>query len=318
MQDNPRLVSPRTWADPGFVLSPFATDPYPVVCMQPDRLLQSRFIPENADPAKVDLPGDAAQREAHLKRVGDALEAIKKGELEKVVLARALPVPLDADPFRVFEKFLSYYPAAFCYLWDHPATGMWMGATPELLLAYQGNTARTVSLAGTLPASGEEPPAWGAKESHEQQVVTDYICARIREQGLDPVSGNTEAVRAGSLWHLRTPVSIRAGAGQLDRLLRALHPTPAVCGFPLGEARAFIASHESFDREYYTGFLGESGLEEPGAFSFFVNLRCMKIRNREAILFVGGGITAASDPVREWEETRQKSRTVWAAIKNSG
>jgi len=317
MQQDGRLVSPQDWGKPGFVFAPYETGKHPVVSLQPDVLLQSHLAPQTLTPPPGELPGDDAQREAHLKRVGDALAAIKKGEMEKVVLARAFPVPIENDPFRVFENFLVYYPGAFCYLWYHPVTGMWMGATPELLLSYSGEMAQTVSLAGTLPAVGGQRPAWRPKETHEQQVVTDYICSRIREQGLEPQTGNTEAVRAGSLWHLRTPVTMRVGAGQLAPLLGALHPTPAVCGFPLEEAQAFIATHESFDREYYTGFLGESGLEKGEAFEFFVNLRCMKIQGRQATLYVGGGITGASDPEREWEETRQKSGTVWAAIKNS-
>lgn len=318
LQEDRRLQPPRSWGEPGFVLAPYATGKAPVICLQPDRLLQACVATEKAGQPPLELPEDAAYREAHLKRVGEALAAIQRGDLEKVVLARALEVPLEADPFRVFENMMAYYPGAFCYLWYHPETAMWMGATPELLLSCSGDTARTVSLAGTLPATGGQPPTWGAKEIHEQQVVTDYICSRIREQGLEPRTGSTEAVQAGSLWHLKTPVSIRAGAGQLGALLRALHPTPAVCGFPLHEAQVFIATHEAFDREYYTGFLGESGLEHDGVFEFFVNLRCMKIRGGNATLYVGGGITAASDPAREWEETRQKSGTVWAAIKNSG
>lgn len=318
LQEDPGLRAPGGWDEPGFVFAPYATGRHPVVRLQPDRLLQSLPELENRIPAPGDPPGDESQREAHLKRVEAAVAAIGRGELEKVVLARTVKVPLQTDPFRVFENFLSYYPGAFCYIWYHPATGMWMGATPELLLSYSGRTARTVSLAGTLADTGGQPPAWGAKEMHEQQVVTDYICTRIREQGLEPETDETEAVRAGSLWHLRTQVSVQVGAGQLDPLLRALHPTPAVCGFPLGDARAFIAAHEAFDREYYTGFLGASGLSAPGVFEFFVNLRCMKIQNGEGILYVGGGITGASDPLKEWEETRQKSGTVWAAMKNSG
>ena len=317
MQEDRQLLPPLSWGEPGFVFAPFEMDKNPVVNLRPDLLLQSPMVPENLAPPPVELPEGEAYREAHLRRIEMALAAIRKGDLEKVVLARPLRVPLQADPFRVFENFLAYYPGAFCYLWYHPATGMWMGATPELLLSYSGDTARTVSLAGTLSAADGQPPTWGSKEIHEQQVVTDYICSRIQEQGLEARTGNTEAVRAGSLWHLKTPVSIRAGAGQLDPLLRALHPTPAVCGFPLEQAQAFIASHESFDREYYTGFLGESGLEQDGAFEFFVNLRCMKVLGGQATLFVGGGITGASDPAREWEETRQKSGTVLAAIKNS-
>lgn len=318
LQTDRRIVAPSLWGEPGFVMSPYDMGAWPVVHLQPDRLLQA-FSSPSASPARVSCPPEAEEvRRAHLERVSDALKAISGGHLEKVVLARSVTVSLNSVPFRVFEKLLLYYPASFCYMWYHPATGLWMGATPELLLSFERGEARTVSLAGTLPAEGERAPVFGKKEEHEQQVVTDYICSRLREQGLQPEKGDTQAVRAGSLWHLRTPVSVQAAPGQLGQLLGALHPTPAVCGIPLEAARQFIDRHEGFDRAYYTGFLGPTGLETPGKAEFYVNLRCMKAGQGQAVLFVGGGITKGSDPAREWEETRQKCATVWAAVKNSG
>ncbi len=318
LQTDRRLVAPREWGEPGFVMAPYESGAWPAVQLQPDQLLQGRTTPAVAAGREACPPEAPEEREAHLKRVSDALEAIRQGKLEKVVLARAVPVSLKTHPFRIFERLLAYYPEAFCYVWFHPATGLWMGATPELLLASSRGEAQTISLAGTLPAAGDEPPAWGAKERHEQQVVTDYICSRLSEQGMLPEVGATQPVRAGSLWHLRTPITVKASAGHLGQLLGALHPTPAVCGIPLGAARQFIQKHEGFDRAYYTGFLGPSGLEMPGQAEFYVNLRCMQIGEGRAALFVGGGITGGSDPAREWEETRQKCGTVWAAVKNSG
>lgn len=318
LQDNRRLVIPRSWGEPGFFMAPYDASALPVIRLQPDRLLLGSSAPP-VSPARETCPPEPEEvRNAHIMRVSGALDAIRKGALEKVVLARAVPASLQADPFQVYERLLAYYPRAFCYLWFHPDTGLWMGATPELLLAYSRGEARTVSLAGTLPAQGDQPPDWGPKERHEQQVVTDYICARLREQGLQPETGQTEAFRAGALWHLRTPIAVPVSENQLGQVLEALHPTPAVCGIPLEAARRFIRENEGFNRAYYTGFLGPCGLESPGQADFYVNLRCMQTAGRKASLFVGGGITEGSDPAREWEETRQKCGTVWAAVKNSG
>ena len=112
----------------------------------------------------------------------------------------------------------------------------------------------------------------------------------------------------------------------LQKLIYTLHPTPAVCGLPKIEAMQFILDNESFNREFYTGFLGELNKEvkvqprtgklniENRAFTYnkrashlFVNLRCMQIKDNELKIYVGGGITKDSVSNKEWEETLTKS-----------
>ena len=118
-------------------------------------------------------------------------------------------------------------------------------------------------------------------------------------------------------------------AGNMKKLIMALHPTPAVCGLPKAPAKKFILENENYNREFYTGFLGELNLKktvqrssnrknrENQAYAsitktsaLFVNLRCMKLEDNKAVLFVGGGITKDSDPVAEWEETSNKAQTM--------
>ena len=43
--------------------------------------------------------------------------------------------------------------------------------------------------------------------------------------------------------------------------------------------------------------------------NLFVNLRCLQIKNNQALIYVGGGITKDSNPEKEWEETVAKSLT---------
>ncbi|MFD1079733.1 chorismate-binding protein, partial [Longispora fulva] len=128
----------------------------------------------------------------------------------------------------------------------------------------------------------------------------------------------------------RTDISGRLAAGEnLSEIIKALHPTPAVCGLQKEKAQNFILSEENYDREFYTGFLGELNLQNSTSRSvnkrnvenlayrtvkkktaLFVNLRCMKLRENAAYLYVGGGITKDSDPEAEWEETVNKSQTM--------
>ena len=87
-----------------------------------------------------------------------------------------------------------------------------------------------------------------------------------------------------------------------------MHPTPAVCGFPKDESKAFILENENYDRTFYTGFLGELNVHNQT--DLFVNLRCMEIVDKQVNLFIGCGITKDSIPEKEWEESINKSMTM--------
>lgn len=262
-------------------------------------------------------PEDEAARELHLGLVTEALDSIRMNTLEKVVLARRFSMPLPEDAFQIFKSLLQTYPEAYCYYWHHPQYGTWMGASPELLIDYANGQLKTVSLAGTRPAHGAVPPEFGEKESCEQALVTSYILEAMRELRMDPEVTAAKPVRAGRVWHLETRLNARADHGRALRLVDRMHPTPAVCGSPLEPALAFIRQHENFNRDFYTGYLGDIGMFEAESFTFYVNLRCMQLWEDKAFIYVGGGITEASDPEAEWEETRQKSMTILSVLQNS-
>jgi isochorismate synthase len=100
----------------------------------------------------------------------------------------------------------------------------------------------------------------------------------------------------------------------LTTIASALHPTPAVCGYPQKYAKEYILKNEAYSREFYTGFLGPVSATDKSA-TLMVNLRCMKIEANTARLFVGGGITIVSDPEAEWQETQNKMQTMLQVLK---
>ena len=115
--------------------------------------------------------------------------------------------------------------------------------------------------------------------------------------------------------HLRTKVEGELlEKADLKSLIRALHPTPAVCGLPRNIARDFIIKNENYNRSFYTGFLGELNLKKSNTAiqtsQLYVNLRCMEINHNKALIYVGGGITKDSIPKNEWKETVSKSETM--------
>ena len=94
-------------------------------------------------------------------------------------------------------------------------------------------------------------------------------------------------------------------------LLRALHPTPAVCGVPTARARAFLREVEPFDRGLYTGPIGCFGRD---ASEVAVALRCATLRGHWIQLFAGAGIVEGSEADAEWQETQDKMQMLVDAI----
>jgi isochorismate synthase len=198
------------------------------------------------------------------------------------------------------------------------------------LFKVEGYQLTTISLAATQPYTKDVAVEWTNKEIEEQQIVTDYITNQIEPYTNHISISDVETVRAGNLLHLKTRIISRIEKySSLKPIIEALHPTPAVCGFPKQKAKDFILKNEGYNREYYTGFLGELNLKQSKtrntnrrnvennayavvkkASNFYVNLRCMQVRNKKALVYVGGGITKDSIPENEWNETVNKTKTI--------
>lgn len=138
--------------------------------------------------------------------------------------------------------------------------------------------------------------------SHTEKVFEDNGCVLVKRDG-------PKAMVSGKVAHLRTDYTFcEQGGMSVKKLLRELHPTPAVGGLPVDKGIDCIMEHEGYDRKYYCGFVGETDYENTA--DLYINLRCMQVGKDRIAIYAGGGITAASDPEDEWRETVMKSRTM--------
>lgn len=299
----------KDFTEQGFVFAPFVSNDG-LVLIQPDSVWETEAGFENII-QKSSISPNLDDEDAHVQLVEKGIQEIQKGNLKKVVLSRKIEVEVSKDPATIFKSLLGRYPNAFCYLFHHPKVGTWCGATPETLVKMKQNQLFTVSLAATLPFQENVEPKWGHKEIEEQQMVSDYINEQLTPFMDQLDISKAKSIRAGNLWHLQSEVKGTLSANvDLKEVISALHPTPAVCGIPIKEAQNFILENENYQRSNYTGFLGEINLKEPEEVSLYVNLRCMELTDSKAVIFVGGGITGASNPKSEWEETQNKSKTM--------
>ena len=300
----------QNFEEDGFVFAPFLAQQRHLMIPSTHRKSFTAAAPPSSA-CVPQLPTEGAI--AFTEKVSGAVHEIISTDLEKVVLSNAFDLPYTGEGSAIFHRLVNTYANAFVYYWYHPKTGQWLGASPERLVTLENGHFSTVALAGTLPSGGRETD-WTEKEKHEQQIVVDAIVAGLNQSGAaqNIHIGERSTVQAGNLYHLQTPINATIKAGNLLPLVQYLHPTPAVGGLPKATAIDYILTHEHYDRDYYTGFLGP--FSKGVTANFFVNLRCGKLSQNSLRIYTGAGITAGSDPTKEWEEICRKANTFLSVV----
>jgi menaquinone-specific isochorismate synthase len=240
--------------------------------------------------------------------------------LRKVVLARELIVEADQpfDRAAILARLRAAYPGCFLFHVDG-----FLGASPELLVGRSGDVVRAQPMAGTAPRGGD--PTTDARLGaallasptyrHEHQITIDMVhdtllpwCSYLDYEAEPSVVG------VANVQHLATLVEGRLSqpAPSVLELVAALHPTPAVNGWPRDLATEWISAHEGFDRGRYAGAVG--WVDGRGNGTWAVSIRCADVSGATARLCAGNGIVADSDPATELAETQAKLQAVLSAL----
>lgn len=271
------------------------------------------------------VTGDATDRSAWEDLVTRARDAVARGELAKLVVARrrAIAAPLGsawhaedtARALRAIEPHGHVFAVRGGDAW-------FVGATPEILAQVHRGQLATVALAGTRArgATPDEDERLGevlhasVKDRLEHSIVVDAI--RHQLAGLSRAVHTAEVPRVArfrAVMHLETRVTaaLAPEVGVLD-VAQALHPTPAVSGAPRGDALAWLAREERLDRGWYAGPIGWLDAAHGGHLA--VALRSARLDGETAEAYAGCGIVAASEPRAEWDETELKFTALARAL----
>jgi menaquinone-specific isochorismate synthase len=254
-----------------------------------------------------------------LDAVATAVDRIRAGELDKVVLARDHAV-WSREPFDALDlarRLTARFPRCHTFVVE----GL-VGATPELLLGRRGDELVSRALAGTIGRSDDEveDATLGAqllaseKDRWEHQLAAESV-----EEVLAPHCATLEhereprLLRLDNVQHLATTYRGRLTSGASSLALAgALHPTAAVGGTPRDRAVAMIRELEGMDRGRYAAPVGWTDAAGDGEWG--IALRCAELAGARARLFAGVGVVAASLPEAELEETRLKLLAMQAAL----
>lgn len=318
----------------GFVFAPFDDRKKTIIFPLNNVETKAFSYSNNTFSNDTDTTLNHTDKAQHLLLLEQGISYIKTQKTPKIVLSRKEVLQKKCDIIQTFKNLLDKYPTAMVYVWFHPKVGLWLGATPETLLTSKNNNFKTMALAGTQVYK-DTKIVWENKEIQEHQFVTDYITQALSTLNIPFTVSKTSTLKAGSLVHLHASITGRLKhENQIGELIHALHPTPAVCGLPKEKSKQFILKHENYNREFYTGFLGELNFKtdrrqtsrnkrniENQAYHFkdtqsalFVNLRCMQIKNNTIYIYVGGGITKDSNPQKEYLETVAKSKIMTSIL----
>jgi len=244
-----------------------------------------------------------------------ALKAFRGSVMDKVVLAREASFSFSEalHPIDLLEHLAADSPRCFHYLIQPAGDTAFLGASPERLFRRHGVAIESEAVAGTRPlgASVTDDARLLNELLHNEKERREheYVRVSLREQ-LQPLAEafhldvQPSEMKLSNGRHLvsRVRAILREGVTSLD-VLEALHPTPAVGGYPPRPAIKAIRDKEPFDRGWYAGPVGWIG---PNRAEFAVAIRSGLIHQQQLALYSGAGIVEGSTPQAEWEEIEHK------------
>ena len=264
--------------------------------------------------------------EEYAHNVALAVEILRRKEIAKVVLARAVlgTVPEVFDCAAIAARLRLREPICTIYSLPTSDDRRFVGASPELLARREGATVQSNPLAGTISLPPNVAPddyeTWllgSTKNLYEHGVLVDDIVQLLADYYDEVTADATPSiVTLRTVAHLGSWVKgVHHGPGDAPdalEVLRLLHPTAAVGGIPRDQAHELITRLEQHDRGHYAGPLG--WIDANGDGEWWIGLRGVLVKGTAFEAWAGAGIVSESDPMAEREETRDKLASFLSSV----
>ena len=277
---------------------------------------------ERALPGAGFTPEMTAEEYAEI--VAKCKNDILNGECIQVVPSQKFTMETQASPIALYRALRVVNPSPYNFFMK-VGTRTLIGSSPEELVKLSGRTCSTCPIAGTRPrgatpesdAALERELVGDEKENAEHVMLVDLgrnDLGRVCETGTVKVDSFAHVERYSHVMHLVSNVSgtLAEGKDGFD-LLRAAFPAGTLTGAPKIRAMELIAQYEKSPRGIYGGAAGYFSFT--GDMDFAIVIRTMILDGTRLTMRAGAGIVADSDPVKEYNETVNKSKAVFEAAK---
>jgi menaquinone-specific isochorismate synthase len=266
----------------------------------------------------------ANEKSIWFNRVEEAKKHISDNDFEKIVLARSIELESKhtLNPTLLSYHLRNSYPECYSFIVQVDDDTSFIGATPERLASFENGVFKTEGLAGSASrgkSASEDAAIAQSLMRSEKDLEEHQFVVRAIDDSLSPYSykvdhpNRPQIKKLSNVQHLFTPISASIKKGvNIHDLLKKLHPTPAVGGYPKKESIPHIQEIEQIERGWYSAPVGWYNLN--GYSEFAVAIRSALLHKNRAHLYAGCGIVSDSDPESEWNETIMKFQPMTNAL----
>lgn len=244
---------------------------------------------------------------------------IHEGDCYQVNLAQRFSIPVEGDPWALYQILRATNPAPYSAFLRLPWATV-LSSSPERFLKVSDSHVETRPIKGTRPrgATPEEDEAQicalqsSAKDRAENLMIVDLL---RNDLGKSCVPGSVrvpELFKVESFARVHHLVSTVTGrlAREQDALslLRGCFPGGSITGAPKIRAMEIIEALEPCRRSVYCGALGYLGFD--GNMDTNIAIRTLLHWDGVLRLWAGGGIVADSHADAEYQETLDKAAAI--------
>nr|WDB00526.1 isochorismate synthase [Cavernulicola chilensis] len=249
------------------------------------------------------------------EQIKNALNEIKYHKLTKVVIARQKIITFNEviKPLTILKILRKHTPNTYNFAIALDSQNTFLGISPEKLYKRHKIYIETEAIAGTRPRGFSINQdknlsldlLKSSKDLHEVSLVYKYLQEQLSNLCQEITSKEEYSIlQTRSVQHLYSCLNGNLNENFIDKkIIKTLHPTPAICGVPVSKALASINKYEAFPRGGYgspIGWIGENSTH------LSIAIRSTLIKNHRMIIFAGCGIVKGSNATEEWNETENK------------
>jgi menaquinone-specific isochorismate synthase len=258
-------------------------------------------------------------------KVENALNEISLNRVSKVVLARYADLKLSKNPdiFSIIKRMIKTYPGCYTFAYRN-GESIFIGSSPEKLFSVRQGILETQALAGSFPRGKTEISDTlletellnNGKNIAEHKKVLDFIVNQLNSVSENVIySVNPIVKKLPYIQHLLTRITAKLNNGvSIYSVIKKLHPTPAVCGIPVENAKLIIENLELFERGLYSGILGWIDFNNNAEIA--VGIRSALLKGKYLRAFAGCGLVEGSDALSEYKETELKLIPILSLFEN--